>query len=75
LSALADVAERIVKARQDFKIPVSATGNIEVKRGEQLLAKIYPNIAKIKIGGVWYDVSRNWVTPIGIDASLPIREN
>ena len=49
----------MMKAVRDFKIVVAAGATIEVERGQKFLGKLYPNMARIKIEGVWYEVSRN----------------
>jgi hypothetical protein len=59
----------MMKAVRDFKIVVAPGATIEVQSGEEFLGKMYPNMARIKIGEVWYEVSRNdvmlsyWVHP------------
>jgi len=64
--------ECIVKAREDFSIELGDVGTVDVKRGEQYLGKIYGNYAKIKHRGIWLKVSRNQVTTIGVDPTVPI---
>jgi hypothetical protein len=49
----------VLQATRDFKIVVAAGATIEVERGQQFPGKLYPNMARIKIEGVWYEVSRN----------------
>jgi hypothetical protein len=53
------VRECLIQATRDFKIVVSAGATIEVERGQQFLGKLYPSMARIKIEGIWYEVSRN----------------
>jgi hypothetical protein len=67
-----NVPEVLVKSRFDFSIPVTASGAIQVKRGEHFIGKIYANKAEIRIRGIWYDVSRNQVTTIGVDPNAPV---
>jgi hypothetical protein len=38
---------------------VAHGATIEVERGQKFLGKLYPNMARVKIEGVWYEVSRN----------------
>lgn len=52
----------VLQATRDFKIPVAAGATIEVERGQQFVGKLYPSMARIKIEGVWYEVSRNNVS-------------
>ena len=60
LQAQADNAPLcMMKAVRDFKIVVTPGATIEVQRGEEVLGKMYPNMARIQINGVWYEVSRN----------------
>ena len=49
----------VLQATRDFKIVVTPGATIEVQRGQQFLGKLYPNMARIKIEVVWYEVSRN----------------
>jgi len=49
----------VLQATRDFKIAVAPGATIEVERGQQLLGKLYPSMARIKIEGIWYEVSRN----------------
>ena len=49
----------VLQATRDFKIVVAAGSTIEVQRGQQFSGKLYPNMARIQIKGVWYEVSRN----------------
>src|SRR4029453_5733217 len=49
----------VFKAPRNFKIGVSPGATIEVERGQKFLGKLYPNMARVKIEGVWYEVSRN----------------
>jgi hypothetical protein len=49
----------VLQATRDFKIVVAAGATIEVERDQKFLGKLYPNMARIKIEGVWYEVSRN----------------
>jgi len=71
ISAFAnDVPESLLKAREDFSIQISTSGTIDVKRGQQFVGKVYANMAKIRINGVWYQVSRNQVTTVGVDPSV-----
>jgi hypothetical protein len=53
------VRECVLQATRDFKVSVGAGATIEVQRGQQFLGKLYPSMARIKIEGVWYEVSRN----------------
>jgi hypothetical protein len=60
-------------AVRDFNIVVGPGQTIDVKQGEQFLGKMYPNLARIKMNGIWYEVSRNnvmlvsWNVPAGIE--------
>jgi hypothetical protein len=49
----------VLQATRDFRIVVAAGATIEVERGQKFSGKLYPNMARIKIEGVWYEVSRN----------------
>jgi hypothetical protein len=49
----------VLQATRDFKIVVAPGATIEVERGQKFLGKLYPNMARVKIEGVWYEVSRN----------------
>ena len=49
----------VLQATRDFKVVVSAGATIEVERGQQFPGKLYPSMARIKIEGIWYEVSRN----------------
>ena len=53
------VRECVLQATRDFKIVVAAGATIEVERGQQFPGKLYPSMARIKIEGIWYEVSRN----------------
>jgi hypothetical protein len=53
------VRECVLQATRDFKVVVAPGATIEVQRGQPFLGKLYPNMARIKIEGVWYEVSRN----------------
>jgi hypothetical protein len=53
------VRECVLQATRDFKVLVGPGATIEVARGQQFLGKLYPSMARIKIEGVWYEVSRN----------------
>ena len=50
-----------MKAVRDFRVVVGFGATLEVKRDEEFVGKLHPNIARIKINGVWYQVSRNEV--------------
>src|SRR5436190_2745644 len=54
-----NVPECVLKAVRDFRVIVGPVATLEVKRGEEFVGKLYSNIARIKISGVWYEVSRN----------------
>ena len=49
----------VLQATRDFRIVVAAGATIEVERDQKFLGKLYPNMARIKIEGIWYEVSRN----------------
>ena len=53
------VRECVLQATRDFKVVVGAGATIEVERGQQFPGKLYPSMARIKIEGIWYEVSRN----------------
>jgi hypothetical protein len=59
----------IMEAARDFKVVIGPGATIEIQRGQQFPAKLYPNLARISINGVWYEVSRNdvnlvrWTNP------------
>jgi hypothetical protein len=60
IQAQTDIVPKCVFAAvRDFNVVVGPGQTIEVKRGEQFLGKMYPNIARIRINGIWYEVSRN----------------
>jgi len=74
IQAQTDIAPKcILAAVRDFNIAIGPGQTIEVKRGQQFLGKMYPNMAKIRMGGIWYEVSRNdvnlvtWTIPPGMD--------
>jgi hypothetical protein len=56
------VRECVLEATRDFKIVVGPGATIEVQNRQQFPGKLYPNMARIKIEGVWYEVSRNNVS-------------
>jgi hypothetical protein len=66
-----DMPECILRAQHDFSIKVSEFGAMDFKRGEQFTAKLYSSYARVKIGRIWYQVSRNDVAPSGVDPSQP----
>jgi hypothetical protein len=51
--------ECTLAAVRDFKIVVGPGATIEVQRGQSFLGKLYPNLVRININGVWFEVSRN----------------
>jgi hypothetical protein len=59
----AEPQECLLVATQPFSIRVSltSTATIEVNQGQLFTGKIYPDVAKVKIGDLWYPVSRNYV--------------
>jgi hypothetical protein len=54
-------SECVLKAVRDFRVVVGRRDTREVKRGEEFVGKLHPNVATVKINGVWYQVSRNEV--------------
>jgi hypothetical protein len=63
VEAQTDIAPKCVLAAvRDFVITIGPGQTIELKQGQQFLGKMYPNRARIRMSGIWYDVSRNNVT-------------
>ncbi len=54
--------ECVLTAVRYFRLSVAPGASIEIQQGEQFVGKLWPNIARIKINGVWYEVARNNVT-------------
>jgi hypothetical protein len=74
VEAQTDIAPKCVLAAvRDFAITVGPGQTIEVKQGQKFLGKMYPNLARIKMNGIWYEVSRNnvmlvtWNVPPGME--------
>jgi hypothetical protein len=74
VQAQTDIAPKCVLAAvRDFAIAIRPGQTIEVKQGQQFLGKMYPNLARIRVNGIWYEVSRNnvnlvsWNVPPGME--------
>ncbi len=74
IPAQTDVAPKCVLAAvRDFNVVTGPGQTIEVKQGQKFLGKMYPDIARIRMNGVWYVVSRNnvnlvsWNVPPGME--------
>ena len=74
VQAQTDIAPKCVLAAvRDFAIAIGPGRTIEVKQGQQFLGKMYPNLARIRVNGIWYEVSRNnvnlvsWNIPPGME--------
>lgn len=74
VQAQTDIAPKCVLAAvRDFAIAIGPGQTIEVKQGQQFLGKMYPNLARIRVNGIWYEVSRNnvnlvsWNVPPGME--------
>jgi hypothetical protein len=60
VQAQTDIAPKCVLAAvRDFAVTIGPGQTIEVKQGQQFLGKMYPNLARIRLNGIWYEVSRN----------------
>jgi hypothetical protein len=74
VQAQTDIAPKCVLAAvRDFPVTIGLGQTIEVKQGQQFLGKMYPNLARIRVNGIWYEVSRNnvnlisWKVPAGME--------
>ena len=74
VQAQTDIAPKCVLAAvRDFAIAIGPGQTIEVKQGQQFLGKMYPILARIRVNGIWYEVSRNnvnlvsWNVPPGME--------
>jgi hypothetical protein len=72
--AFAEPPEVVVVARETFSIKVGESGSVDVTRGQQFTGKIYGNYAKIKYNGIWYQVSRNQVSTLGVNPNVPVEK-
>ena len=59
LANTSDPPDCLLEFVSDYDLPVNGAATMEIKRGDQFIGRIFPDRAKIKINGLWYNVPRN----------------